>query len=389
MRILFYALFFVVNLAIGIGLHYYLFVRLLRDPGWPPHWVLTGRIALAVLGFSIPIAFLLSRVVPRAVATPLVGVAFVWMGSVFLTFLFVLGADLVRWLFTSYQSVAGAPLDAERRQMIARGAAAVVASGGAAATALSLKGGLGEVEVKEVEIKLERLPKALDGLTLVQLTDVHIGPTIGDRFVRAIVEKSNALRPDAILVTGDLVDGPLHTLGAHAQALGRLKARYGQYFVTGNHEFYSGVDPWLEELERLGLVTLGNRRVRIGDAASIDLAGVHDASAGRFGSRHRPDVAAACAGRDPDRALVLMAHQPKAIFDAAKAGVDLQISGHTHGGQIFPFTAAVALVQPYVAGLARHDERTQIYVSRGTGYWGPPMRLLAPSEITKIVLTSG
>jgi predicted MPP superfamily phosphohydrolase len=209
--------------------------------------------------------------------------------------------------------------------------------------------------------------------------------------VRRIVDQTNALRPDVVAVTGDLVDGTVAELGNAVSHLGRLQARYGVYFVTGNHEYYSGVDAWIAELRRLGLRVLRNERVRIGDAgASIDLAGVDDWSAGRFGNGHGPRLDAALAGREPDRSLVLLAHQPRGVDEAVRSGVELQVSGHTHGGQIFPFSLIVGAVYPYLAGLYAHAEdgaAGQIFVSRGVGYWGPPLRLGSPPEIPKIVLT--
>jgi len=236
-----------------------------------------------------------------------------------------------------------------------------------------------------VGVKLERLPPALSGLTIVQLTDVHIGPTIGRSFLEHVVERTNQAKPDAIVITADLADGSVAALRTHVEPLAKLRARHGVFFVTGNHEYYSGVEEWLDELARLGVRPLRNERVAIVDAsASIDLAGVDDASAHMPG--HGADYARALGGAAPDRELVLLAHQPSQIVHAARAGVGLQLSGHTHGGQIWPFGALVRLNQPYVAGLHRHDERTQIYVSRGTGYWGPPMRLFCPAEITKVVL---
>jgi predicted MPP superfamily phosphohydrolase len=167
------------------------------------------------------------------------------------------------------------------------------------------------------------------------------------------------------------------------------------FFVTGNHEYYSGVGPWMAELRRLGVRVLRNERVAVGDAgASFDLAGVDDWSARGFGDGHGHDLEAALAGRDPDRSLVLLAHQPRttAVADAVRAGVELQLSGHTHGGQIAPWNVVVAAVFPYVKGLYHHAEEGragQVFVSRGAGYWGPPMRLGAPPEIAKIVLARG
>jgi predicted MPP superfamily phosphohydrolase len=220
----------------------------------------------------------------------------------------------------------------------------------------------------------------------VQITDIHVGPTIGGAFMEELVAKVNALRPDVVAITGDLVDGSVSQLGDFVRPLGKLQAKDGVYFVTGNHEYYSGVDEWTAFVESLGIKVLANERVRVrGDDAGFDLAGVHDWSAGQFGAG--PDLKRATTGRDETRALVLLAHQPRQVLEAAKLGVDLQISGHTHGGQLWPWTYAVKLQQPYVAGLHAHGS-AQIYVSSGTGYWGPPMRLFVPAEITCIELSA-
>jgi hypothetical protein len=277
--------------------------------------------------------------------------------------------------------------DPDRRRMLADGAVKLAGVAAVGASAVALKSGLGEVDVREVPVKLERLPRQLDGLTVVQLTDVHVGPTIGKKFIDAIVEKANSTKPDAIVITGDLVDGPVEELAESVAPLGKLSARYGVYFVTGNHEYYSGSKKWIAYLEKLGIKVLQNERVTLGDHDKlIDLAGIDDVSTARFSGKTDFGLSAALARRDPERELLLLSHQPKPILEAAKHGVGLQLSGHTHGGQIFPFGALVSLTQPYMAGLYRHDEKTQIYVSRGTGFWGPPMRLLAPAEVTKIVL---
>jgi predicted MPP superfamily phosphohydrolase len=198
------------------------------------------------------------------------------------------------------------------------------------------------------------------------------------------------LHPDLVVITGDLVDGSVGELRDHVEPLRRLSSRHGVYFVTGNHEYYSGADAWIAELPRLGVRVLRNERVSIGqNGASFDLAGVDDASAHGFGKGHGANYARALGGLDPEREVVLLAHQPKQIMHAAPFGIGLMLSGHTHGGQIWPFGALVRLTEPYVAGLFRHDPKTQIYVSRGAGFWGPPMRLWEPAEITKIVLVAG
>jgi hypothetical protein len=242
-------------------------------------------------------------------------------------------------------------------------------------------------QVVDVPIVLPRLPRALDGFTIAQITDVHVGPTVGRRFVADFVARVNELAPDLVAITGDLVDGPASIFRRGVEPLADLRSRHGTYYVTGNHEYYSGVEDWLPILRGVGLRVMRNERVAIEqDGASFDLAGIDDHESGRYRG-HGPDLDRALAGRDRERAVVLLAHQPRQVHAARKHGVDLQISGHTHGGQIWPWHHAVKLQQGgLLAGLYTFDD-TQLYVSRGTGYVGPPVRLRAPAEITRIVLT--
>jgi predicted MPP superfamily phosphohydrolase len=195
----------------------------------------------------------------------------------------------------------------------------------------------------------------------------------------------NEQRPDLVAIVGDLVDGTVGELGEAVAPLSDLSSRYGSYFVTGNHEYYSGAQPWIAELERLGVNPLTNERVEIrsGDAA-LDLAGVNDIAGND--EDQGPDYSRALGGRDTDRPVVLLAHQPVQVHEAAANGVDLQLSGHTHGGQVFPFHGIVALAQPAVSGLHRFGD-AQLYVTRGVGFWGPPVRVGAPPEITMVQLT--
>jgi predicted MPP superfamily phosphohydrolase len=278
--------------------------------------------------------------------------------------------------------------DPQRRTLLARIFGGAVMATTSVLTAVAMRSALGPVEVRRVPIALRRFPRQLNGLTLVQLTDIHVGPTIGRAFIETIVSRTNALNPDIIAITGDLVDGTVNELADAVAPLANLRARHGVFFVTGNHEYFAGAAPWIAELTRLGIRCLRNERITIGQGdASFDLAGVDDHSGARFGEPgHGENLEAALGNLDPTREVVLLAHQPKSIFQAARFGIGLQISGHTHGGQIWPFSYLVRLQQPFVAGLHRHAG-AQVYVSRGTGYWGPPMRLGAPAEITQLVLT--
>ncbi len=216
---------------------------------------------------------------------------------------------------------------------------------------------------------------------IVQLTDIHVGKTVRAGFIDGIVRQVNALDADIVVITGDLVDGSVSALGPIVARLSNLRSRFGSYFVTGNHEYYSGAREWVAFLREQGITVLENEGRIVGEGSHrVSLAGVNDLHAHGSGT---PDPKLACADCDSSLPLVMLAHQPKQFFDALPFGIDLMLSGHTHGGQIFPFNYLVKLQQPFTAGLHEHDG-AQIYVSRGTGYWGPPMRLGAPAEIAVI-----
>lgn len=243
--------------------------------------------------------------------------------------------------------------------------------------------------VVDVEIPLANLPAALVGFTIAQISDIHVGPTIKRNFVEAIVGKVNRLQVDMVAITGDLVDGSVADLALHTEPLERLQSRHGTYFVTGNHEYYSGVHAWVRELERLGAQVLLNEHVLLDhDGATLVVAGVTDFSAHHFHPTHQSDPHAAIEGAPREAMKVLLAHQPRSAQVAAEAGYHLQLSGHTHGGQFWPWNFFVRLQQPFTAGLNRLG-RMWVYVNRGTGYWGPPMRFGIPSEITRIRLVAG
>jgi predicted MPP superfamily phosphohydrolase len=241
--------------------------------------------------------------------------------------------------------------------------------------------------IKRVDVPIAGLPSELDGYAIAQISDIHVGPTIKRAYLNAIVNKVNALKPDAIAVTGDLVDGSVQRLALHTAPLQRLAAPDGVFFVTGNHEYYSGAEQWIAEIRRLGLQVLMNEHViRRRGEASLMIAGVTDYTAQHFNPAHKSDPLLAVAGAPDGLAVkVLLAHQPRSAPAAADAGFDLQLSGHTHGGQFFPWNLFVPLQQPFVAGLNR-VRSLWVYTSRGTGYWGPPKRFGAPSEITLVRL---
>lgn len=377
--------FLAVVLAVLGSIHGYLWLRLIRDPAWAPP---TGRIltlALFALAATVPAFFLLTRPLSRAAIQPLAWVAFIWMGVMFLLFSLLVPGDLGVLTFLGLRRLLGeGPLDPSRRLLLSRGLAGAVTAAAAGLSAVAIRQALREVEVVEVTLELPRLPAGWRGARIVQLTDVHVGPTIGQDFIEQLVERTNALEPDLVAITGDLVDGSVAELGPLCAPLQRLRARHGVYFVTGNHEYYSGVDAWIDELRRLGIQTLRNERVRLERGGeSLELAGIDDWTA--TGPGHGPDLPRALEGRDPSIPVLLLAHQPKAAEEAARLGVDAQLSGHTHGGQIFPFGLLARLDTPYVQGLYQVSA-LKLYVSPGTGYWGPPMRLATRAEVTQITL---
>jgi uncharacterized protein len=383
-----FGLFIALALSILGAAHYYVWARLVHDPAWPEPVQRALGIALVLLFLGLPVTFWLVRTLPREQSRFVAYAGFSWMGVLF--YLVVTLAATDSGLF-AYELVARAlnqvpATGAEQRLAFSRMMAGGVALFAGGAVLLALRSGLGRFTVRRVEVTLDRLPPKLSGTTIVQLSDVHVGPTIGRPFIEAVVQKVNALEPDVIVITGDLVDGSVDQLRDAVAPLAELRAKHGVFFVTGNHEYYSGANRWCRELSQLGIRVLRNERVSIGDeTASFDLAGVDDASAHRFGRGHGADLRAALAGRDPERELVLLAHQPRQIREAADLGVGLQLSGHTHGGQLWPWNYMVRLEQPVVSGLARIG-KSQLYVSNGTGYWGPPMRLGAPAEITQLTL---
>ncbi|MEV0680581.1 metallophosphoesterase [Actinosynnema sp. NPDC050436] len=278
----------------------------------------------------------------------------------------------------------GAPDGPSRRLFIARSLAAV---GGVAAVGVVGYGAtqaLGDPLVKRVPVALAKLDPKLSGYRIAVVSDIHLGPLLGRSHTERIVRMINEQQVDLVAVVGDLVDGTVEELGEAAAPLRDLVSTHGSYFVTGNHEYYSGAEPWLTELDRLGVHPLRNERLRVERAgAGFDLAGVNDVTGRSFDDG--PDFARALGGRDRSNPVVLLAHQPVQAREAAAHGVDLQLSGHTHGGQMFPFHLAVGLQQPVRSGLATVDG-TQVYTSNGAGFWGPPVRVGAPPDITVVEL---
>jgi predicted MPP superfamily phosphohydrolase len=347
--------------------HAYIWWRLVAAPDWPAAATIAATIALVVLAPSLPTTILVARRFTRARARPILWIAYTWFGcAVYL----LLGAAAAH--------VACAVAATSPRAAAIAGLAAV-----AVAIAYGLVNARRGPIVRRVRVPLPRLPESADGYTIVHLTDLHVGWTLGARFAETVVARVRDLDPDLVVLTGDIVDGHVRELAPHVAPLANLRARDGVYAVTGNHEYYWDVHAWLAHLGSLGIRFLRNERVAIRGA--LELAGSDDITSRGMAVGHGEDIARAVAGRDPELPLVLLAHHPQSVSAASAAGVDLQLSGHTHGGQLLPLGWLVRLFEPAVAGLARFGT-TWLYVSEGTGFWGPPMRIGTRCEIAAITL---
>jgi predicted MPP superfamily phosphohydrolase len=419
----FLAFFGAVLLVVGLG-HYYVWRRLVRDTVRSDRARRTGRWVVAGLLVMTFATFFGTRLLPRGTAEVVAWPGYLWLAIFFYLIVVLavleipalLARMLLRRRFPSGaparpQDVAvgagarppGGPVDdpvtptgpdeaagaafQTRRLFLAR---AVALTAGAAAVGLVGSGigsALGPPQLRRVAIPLARLPRGADGLRIALVSDIHLGPINGVGRTREIVEMINGLNPDLVAIVGDLVDGSVAELGGDAAPLADLRSRHGTFFVTGNHEYFSGHEEWIAEVTRLGMRPLRNERVEL--PGGLDLAGVNDVNGDMYGDG--PDFDAALDGRDPARPVVLLAHQPVQARDAARHGVDLQLSGHTHGGQITPFQLIVrASGQPVVSGLGDVDGMP-VYVTNGAGFWGPPVRVGAPPDVTLVELrtTSG
>ncbi|MBU9441510.1 metallophosphoesterase [Burkholderia multivorans] len=375
--------FFVRFIAIGVMFHLYVGLRIIPDAFASPLARTLAALVLASFCVLIPVGMFSRRFDEGWPAT-----LFGWAGSIamgffssllMLTFLreFVLLAAFL-WRRAGHGAVwAGAASDT----------ALAVVIGAVLVTAIGFVGARRTAAVKHVTIPLAGLPAALDGLKIVQLSDIHVGPTIKRPYVERIVRAVNALDADLVVVTGDVVDGSVPRLRDHTAPLARMQSRHGSFLVTGNHEYYAGAHAWIDEFRRIGLTVLLNEHVLIEHGgARLVLAGVTDFTAGGFDPAHRSDPARALAGAPAEVGTrILLAHQPRSAEQASGAGFSVQLSGHTHGGQFLPWPPFVRLQQPVIGGLARFGDMW-LYTSRGTGYWGPPNRFGVPSEITLIRL---
>jgi predicted MPP superfamily phosphohydrolase len=374
---------FLSALALLALLHLYIGLRLLSPLPIGAAGQAVGWLALAASCIAMPLAVFARAARDQAWSDRLAWIGLTTMGLFSSLLVFTLLRDLVLL-------IAGLVLTDSALPVFVRLSAIATIGLALLATLIGLINARRRAAVVEVEVPVADLPAELHGFSIAQISDVHVGPTIKYEYVDAIVDAVNGLDADVIAVTGDVVDGSVRQLAAHVAPLSRLRSRHGTYFVTGNHEYYSGAQAWTDEFRRLGMRVLMNEHVVLTHRDhQVVVAGVTDFSAHHFDPKHRSDPAVALHGA-PATAVVkiLLAHQPRSAEAAAAAGFDLQLSGHTHGGQFWPWNHFVRFQQPFTSGLNRLRD-LRVYVSRGTGYWGPPKRFGAPSEITRIRLVPG
>jgi uncharacterized protein len=383
---------FIVILGSVLGLmHLYVWKRLVKDTTrGRTRWVLTGVVvALMTLLFA---TLLLPRLFGLRESAWFAWPGYLWFGVVVYLFLALVVLEPVRLVLRGWvkrkpppETEPAASQAMNRRVFLARASAVAAGAASVSVVGVGVVTALGPPDLLRLPVRLRRLDPAFNGFRIAVVSDIHLGPLSGRAHTERIVRMINETEPDLVAIVGDLVDGTVEELGSAAEPLRDLVSRDGSFFVTGNHEYFVE-DPfsWLRELERLGVHPLRNENtaIRRGSAA-FDLAGVND-----IGGKKRsdpPDFDRALSGLDSSRPTVLLAHQPVQVTEAAARGVDLQLSGHTHGGQMWPFHYIVRAVQPSLAGLSTVDN-TQLYVTRGAGLWGPPVRIGAPPDITVLSL---
>lgn len=366
------------SLILGM-LHFYIYQRSLYylqpSPGFENFFAYFFASLMILTLAAMP----LMHVLPRFFATAISFIVYPWMGF---GLLLISGFFIADFLWIALNLISTTSLSSQLQKNF--GLTVFFISAGCGSYALW--NGLRFIKTKVVNVMLKKLPAELDNLRIAQLTDIHIGPILDGKWLKRVVDRVNALDADIIVITRDLVDGSVLELASQVSPLAGLKAKYGVFFVTGNHEYYSGVDEWCDYLQSINIKVLRNQHVSLKiNNSTINIAGVDD-----WSSRHFPDghnLPKSLAGRDISNPVILLAHQPISMHMAAENNVDLQLSGHTHAGQIWPFNYFVYLQQPVSKGLFQYpNSNLQVYVSSGTGFWGPPMRLGTFAEISCISL---
>jgi predicted MPP superfamily phosphohydrolase len=391
-------------LFVVVLIHFYLWKRLVRDTLRPGKWRRAGGVVALLLTILIPATLIGVR---SGHVQWLAWPGYLWLALMFYLLVALIVIEIPRlaialWLrhtaiTKNQQNITKIPMAESKIPSAAAGAepAGESPATGSAATeptrpapdpAMKAKTARDtEAAAKPtapVQIPLPKLPRSLDGTRFAVVSDIHLGPLTGSHHVPRIVAMINDLNADVVCIVGDLVDGTVQELGRFAEPLANIRSKQGAYFVTGNHEYYSGFQPWIDEVTKLNVRPLRNERLELSGGA-LDLAGVNDLGGEQYGDG--PDFGKALGDRDPTRPVILLAHQPVVAHQAAKYGVDLQLSGHTHGGQMAPFNLLVKLQQPVVSGLGKVDG-VPVYVTNGAGFWGPPVRVGAPPQVTMVEL---
>ena len=306
------------------------------------------------------------------------------LGTVSLLFFIQICVDLISIIKTMFLGENN--FDPHRRAFLGLSAKTIVGGIAGIGSIWGMYQALKEPVIKRVEIKIEGLPESLKGFRMAQITDLHVGSMITGKFVERVASKIQELNADMLFFTGDAADGSVQSYGEHLNSLAEIHPKYGKYFVTGNHEYYSDMNGWLQLIEGLGFKILVNesQNIIVNDA-TIMITGIPDRGGGHFSSFHKTNMEKAVGGMNSSDLKILLAHQPGDVEHATKYGFDLQLSGHTHGGQYFPFSLLVQMAHPFIKGLHKR-ENTWVYINQGTGYWGPPLRIGTEPEITEIVL---
>lgn len=349
------------------------------------------KVLLAAALLAALILYYVTRLFVREGLPVEVNITLRWIGylslgfiSLTIPFLFVKEVLQLGGRVVGYKKV---PIDGARRAFLHNAGNAAVMAAVLPTMAFSIQEAFQQPIVKNNVLKIAGLHPDLEGTTIAHISDLHVGSILDEKWLKSLMTQVEELHPDMFVLTGDAIDGKVSRVGKELDSLLKFEAPLGKFFVTGNHEFYSGVDGWVEQMRILKFTVLNNEHTLIQKGeGKLLLAGVWDYSGERFGEHYTSDPFAAKAGAPEHDVSILLAHQPKNIFEASKAKFDIQLSGHTHGGQYFPWTYAVHLFQPYVKGLHKVDE-SLLYVNTGTGFWGPPMRFTVPPEITLHTLT--